>query len=146
MPFRPEWPSWTKNGKDMSSLLSTLPAASECLYCGRPLPPGRPDRKFCSALCRSRYHNAVVGRYTNYRLRVISALDRNHRILQGLVDGGIRSVSRVEALTMGFQPDYFTGCNQVRCHVEYVCFDIRYFLSANRLWGIVRFDPLLSGG
>ena len=106
------------------------------------MPPGRPDRKFCSAQCKNRWHNAQMGRYNNYRLRVINAIDRNHRILRQLYDSGVRSISRIEALSMGFQPDYFTGCNCVRGHVEYQCFDYRYCVSLNRVWGIDRFEPL----
>lgn len=115
-----------------------------CLQCGKPLAAGRPDRKFCSPQCKNRWHNAQVGRYHNYRLRVVHALDRNHLILKRIHDSGLRSVSRVEAMSMGFQPDYFTGCSVVNRHVEYVCFDYRYYVSINRVWGIVHFDPYLT--
>jgi hypothetical protein len=112
------------------------------MFCGKPLPPGRPDRKFCSSRCKSRWHNDQTGRFNNYRLRVINAIDRNHRILCLLHGNGTRSVSRIDALSMGFQPEYFTGCCFVRKHIEYVCFDFRYYISANRIWGINRVEPL----
>ena len=144
--FSAECPSWPQSVKDMKTTNRLRPVDPQyCIQCGKPLPPGRPDRKFCSAQCKNRWHNAQTGRYNNYRLRVISALDRNHRILMRLCDAGVCSISKIEALSMGFQPDYFTGCNGVRSHVEYICFDIRYHVSMNRIWGIVRFEPHLLG-
>ena len=115
-----------------------------CPECGKPLPAGRVDKKFCSAACKNRYHYRRSGSYRNYRLRVMNALERNHRILEDLLEQGIRSMDKMELLSRGFVPEYCSSCCRVRGHLEYACYDLRYFVSDTRIWGLERIDGFLQ--
>ena len=117
-----------------------------CIQCGELLRPGRPDRKFCSARCKNRWHNARVGYLNNFRLRTLNALDRNHRILQHLSKLGLDAFPRSELLSLGFQPEFFTSCTKMHGHLEYACFDMGYRLSITRLWGLHSIVPYWQEG
>ena len=116
------------------------PAENRCRECGKRLPPGRSDMKFCCPECKNRWHNQRTSRYRNCRLRVLNGLERNHRILERMLSLGIRSVDMMEMLSQGFTPEYCSSCRRVKGHLEYACYDIRYFISPVRLWGIERID------
>ncbi len=116
-----------------------------CPVCGKQLPAGRSDMRFCSVECKNRYHNLRGGRYRNYRVRVMNALDRNHAILERMLQQGIRSIDKFNMLSLGFIPEYCSSCCRIRGHLEYTCFDIRYHVSDSRIWGIERVDSFLAG-
>ena len=111
---------------------------SRCLQCGSVIDyGGRPDRKFCSAGCKNRYHN-----YRRFRRRdvaqrsVVSKLEKNYEVLDRIIQMGAKSVDRVTLAYMGFDPAYSTSyCHLGRKHI-YTCFDIRYELTSSRVKSI----------
>lgn len=113
-----------------------------CLECGDVLPYGRSDMKFCCSSCKNRYHYARVGHLKGVRLRTIGALDRNHEILGTLLKRGVTSISIPDLGQMGYRFDCVTSYHKVRNHDEYRCFDIKYFLSPSRVFGLSRVEVL----
>lgn len=110
-----------------------------CLYCGRIIPYGRSDKKFCSALCKNRYHNRRKNADSRPAIRrVLRILDRNHSILDKLLKLDIQSLDRLTLLSLGFNLGYATSYKKAGVHHEYACFDIRYQLTPTRIKKIVR--------
>lgn len=110
-----------------------------CRCCGRVIPYGRADKKFCSALCKNRYHNKRKNKDSRPAVkRVLRILGRNHAILDKLLKLDIRSLDRLTLLSLGFTPEYATSYKKAGIHHEYACFDIRYELTPTRIKKIVR--------
>ena len=108
---------------------------SRCLQCGSIIDyGGRPDRKFCSAGCKNRYHN-----YRRFRRRdlaqrsVMGRLEKNYEVLDKIIQLGVESMDRVTLAYMGFDPAYATSyCRLGRKNI-YTCFNIRYELTQSRI-------------
>ncbi len=114
-----------------------------CLECGAPLGTfGRADRKFCSPACKNLWHNNKASGYRVFRQRIISLLDRNHMILNGLIKRGIRSIDKHDIMTLGFSPYHATSVTRNRLHLRYFCFDISYCISDSRVWGIEKHSKI----
>ncbi|HBN01167.1 MAG TPA: hypothetical protein DD383_00805 [Rikenellaceae bacterium] len=111
-----------------------------CLECGDVLPYGRSDMKFCCVSCKSRYHYVNVGHLKGIRLRTIGALDRNHEILVSLLDKGVTSINNSDLAQMGYRFDCVTSYHKVRNHNEYRCYDIKYFMTENRIFELSRVE------
>ena len=69
---------------------------SRCLQCGSVIDyGGRPDRKFCCAGCKNRYHN-----YRRFRRRdtaqrsVFGRLEKNYEILDNIIHLGLGGMDR----------------------------------------------------
>ena len=117
-------PECLKNGGYMP--YKTTPTRGTCLECGEPITYGRWDRKFCSNKCRHEYHNDRRAQYRNYKVRLISALDKNHSILNHLIGLGCSSMGKIELAEMGFCPTAVTAAvRKSRC-LECHCYNIRY--------------------
>lgn len=73
---------------------------------------GRLDRRFCSDVCRSAYHNKKRQRFDPEVIRINRILEQNFEILQKSL-GERRSVSiaRETLLRRGFSFDYYTQVN-----------------------------------
>ena len=106
-----------------------------CLQCGDPLPyGGRPDRKFCSQDCRSKYHNIRrLSSREQAEIRVLLLLRHNYDILRRLVIMGVHSIDSGTLLELGFRPEYVTCCRKVGKRVMMGCFDIIYESTPSRL-------------
>ena len=108
---------------------------SRCLQCGSIIDyGGRPDRKFCSAGCKNRYHN-----YRRFRRRdlaqrsVVGKLAKNYEILDRIIHLGLDGMDRVTLAYMGFDPAYATSyCRMGRKNI-YTCFDIKYELTPSKI-------------
>ena len=111
-----------------------------CLECGDVLPYGRSDMKFCCVTCKSRYHYVNSGHLKGLRLRTIGALDRNHGILMSLLEKGVTSMNIPDLAQMGYRFDCVTSYHKVRNHNEYRCYDIKYYLSESRLFGLSKVE------
>ena len=96
--------------------------------------------KFCCVSCKSRYHYVNGGHLKGLRLKTIGALDRNHKILLSLLEKGVTSMNIPDLAQMGYRFDCVTSYHKVRNHNEYRCFDIRYYLSESRLFGLSRIE------
>ncbi len=105
-----------------------------CLACGKVLPSGRSDMKFCSVTCKSRYHYSNGGRFKAVRQRVIRELDNNHGILEALLDAGIRSIDLPDLVQLGYDFNCSTGYHKVRSHHEYRCYDIKFCMTSSRIF------------
>ena len=111
-----------------------------CLECGDVLPYGRSDMKFCCVNCKSRYHYVNRGHLKSLRLKTIGALDRNHEILESLLEMGTTSMNIPDLAQMGYRFDCVTSYHKVRNHNEYRCFDIKYFMTESRIFGLSRVE------
>ncbi|MCQ2118595.1 MAG: hypothetical protein MJY84_01590 [Bacteroidales bacterium] len=109
-----------------------------CLECGHPLPPGRSDMKFCSVSCRSRWHYRLSGSNRGMRLKTIGAINRNYDILCSLLEEGTVSIDVPDLSAMGFNFDCITSYHKVRKHNEYRVYDIKFFKSESRVFGLGR--------
>lgn len=104
----------------------TIPTQGTCLECGEPITYGRWDRKFCSNKCRNDFHNDRRAQYRDYKMRLISALDRNHTILDYLIQMGCTSMGKLELAEMGFCPTAITAGVRKSRFFECRCYNIRY--------------------
>jgi hypothetical protein len=109
-----------------------------CLECGDVLPYGRSDMKFCCVNCKSRYHYVNGGQLKNLRLKTIGAIDRNHGILESLLDEGVTSIDIPDLAQRGYNFDCITSYHKVRKRNEYRCYDIKYFMSESRVFCLTR--------
>ena len=115
------------NGKELS-----------CLECGTEF-YGRPDKKFCSPVCKNKYHNREASSVRHTRNYIITALQINYNILRDLLREGRRSASLQDLAIRGFNPGYVTGHSAGKCgHNEYSCFDIKYYQSSSKVFNLRR--------
>lgn len=70
----------------------------------------------------------------------IGALDRNHGILMSLLEKGVTSMNIPDLAQMGYRFDCVTSYHKVRNHNEYRCYDIKYYLSESRLFGLSKVE------
>lgn len=108
----------------------------ECIECGKEF-HGRPDKKFCSVSCKSRWHNRRSRRDRRHCNYVITALQANYNVLQDLINRDCGSISLNDAAVLGFNAGYVTGHRKGRHqHDEYSCFDIKYYQSSSKIFNI----------
>lgn len=111
---------------------------SHCLECGDEISYGRTDKKFCCEECRVK-HNNSLGQYSRmYRRRVLRSLQKNYEILQNLIRDGVESIDIIELNLLGFNPACITSYQRVHGRVRFSCYDIKYIISENRLFGLTR--------
>lgn len=116
-----------------------------CLFCGEPIPDGRPDKKFCSSVCKNRWHNRKNSSPRDkVQVRIIRILERNYDILERLVNLGIKQLDILILINMGFNINYGTSYRKSGIHDRYACFDISYELTPSRIKKIVR-NPMETG-
>ena len=110
-----------------------------CLNCGREIPIGRPDKKFCSTDCKNRWHNRKKKQHRGVvEQRVLRILERNHSILDKLERLGIHSVDHYTLIGLGYNLEYVTSYRKSGVHHQYACFDIHYEQTPTRIKKIVR--------
>lgn len=107
-----------------------------CLECGRILPVGRRDMKYCSVSCKSKYHYRKDDNFRALKLRTLRAIDRNYIILDQLLGSGVTSIDIPDLVLRGYHPGLVTAYSRVRCHNECRCFNIRFFLTETRIFGL----------
>ena len=110
--------------------------SARCLHCGDHIEYGRPDRKFCSDECRFSHHNEESKAGRAYRRRILSILSSNYGILEDLYRADVTSVSVMDVMAMGFVPGIMTSYRRTGGHDEYGCFDIKYRMTATRIYSI----------
>lgn len=108
----------------------------KCLQCGAPL-HGRPDKKFCSPLCKDRWNNSRRKDERDKKSRVLGVLQNNYSILSSLEESQGNEWNTELLETIGFRPDFFTRLvrrspGEMLCE----CFDIRYRISKRKLYDI----------
>ena len=80
----------------------------QCAECGE-LFIGRSDKRFCSAACRSTFHNRQNSDQTNFIRNINNILRKNRRILEDFNPDGKASVHRDQLIAEGFKFSYFTN-------------------------------------
>lgn len=119
---------------------------ARCLECGDRIEYGRQDKKFCCDTCKNRWNNRKARRSRTARMKVLSALDRNYRILDRLLKTDCTSISVAELRQMGFNFDYVTSYHKVRRHDEFACFDILFVVMSVNVISISRIGQASGKG
>lgn len=112
-----------------------------CLECGDVLPYGRKDMKFCSSSCKNKWHYQSRSWVGALKLRTRSILDKNYSILEALLESGVASIDIPDLAQMGYNFDCVTSYHKVRNRDEYRCYDIKYCMSASRVFKLERCPP-----
>ena len=109
-----------------------------CLECGEPL-YGRPDKKFCSTSCKSKYHGEMRRWHNMLYATTLENLNRNYAILEHMYTLHSTGCQLKELSEMGFMPDFVTHKVEKKGkHLEYRCFDFIYNMSASKLFNLRR--------
>ena len=111
-----------------------------CAECGAPIGNGRPDRKFCSPRCKSRWHNHKRNpQEGRVEARVLRILRRNREILAKLTVLKITTIDLTTLCQLGFNPRYSTSYELLgrRIH-QYTCFEFSYEMTEKRIRQLVR--------
>ena len=109
-----------------------------CLECGGVL-NGRKDRKFCSLVRKNAYNNRRISIIRKYKSDIMSRLSRNYEILESLLNDKVKNASLEELKALGFDDSCMTGHSPGRRkHEECCCFDIVYYRSENKIFGLRR--------
>ena len=111
---------------------------ARCLECGDRIEYGRQDKKFCCETCKNRYNNRKARGSRGIKVKVLSALEKNHNILERVLKLGLDSISVAELRCLGFNFDYVTSYHKVRRHDEFGCFDISFTVVSDRVISITR--------
>ena len=113
-----------------------------CLECGDQIEYGRTDKKFCCEGCRMKYHYTASRMSKTYRRKILKTLSRNYSILESLVNADTVSMDLTDLIPMGFVPGVVTS--HIRCgkHEVYNCFDIKYIMTATRIYSIGKIQNL----
>ncbi|MBQ6087560.1 MAG: hypothetical protein IJK96_05830 [Bacteroidales bacterium] len=115
-----------------------------CLACGEPMSEyGRTDRKFCCSRCKDEFHNRKKYDLRGMRMRVETALSRNHSILERLLDEGKTSAMIEDLVQMGFKTDYVSSFHKSGGRDVVWCYDIKYVLTGTRITRIERLSSVL---
>jgi len=116
---------------------------SRCLECGDKIEYGRSDKKFCCSRCKNKYNNERFRVSRSICGRIQTALNSNHEILERLLSLDIDSIPITELSMMGYRSDLFTSFHRAGTHAEYGCFDIRFFMSATRIYKLHRVSSMM---
>ena len=117
----------------------------ECLECGKEILYGRTDKKFCSEDCKNKYHNNRHRYSRNIHYKVLNGIEKNYSILNRLYRSHVLSIDIGDLVALGFRLDFSTGYRKSNRHDEYRCFEFKYYITRNRLFGLQKmefpFDP-----
>ena len=109
--------------------------SGNCLECGTSI-YGRSDKKFCSEDCKNHYHNRMARESQSRKTAVLSILATNYEILNNLIRYKVNSYLISDLNRLGFRDGYMTECRKVHHHWEHSCFDIKYYVTGNKIFGI----------
>ena len=110
-----------------------------CLQCGDKFESGRSDKVFCCSKCKNEYHNHRHRLYRDIRMRVVTSLNRNYRILTSLILNGYTHIRICDIQSMGFNLNSVTGCYAKKPKsMDLGCYDILYSQSSVKLYNIHR--------
>ncbi|SRR6056297_1051520 len=97
-----------------------------CQECGASF-RGRTDKKFCTADCRSTFHNRKYRDQNNMMRNINNCLRRNRKILKELCEKKLAKVDRYDLLERGFRFGYCTHVRQREKRPVHYCYDIAYY-------------------
>lgn len=113
----------------------------ECLECGKEIVYGRADKKFCSESCKNKYHNNMHKYSRNMHFKVLNGIEKNYDILSKLFRSHVLSIDIGDLIALGFKIEYSTGYRKFNRHDEYRCFEFKYYITKNRLFGLQKVEP-----
>lgn len=94
-----------------------------CAECGDTL-LGRADKKFCGDTCRNAFNNRMTGEANNTMRRIVLALKKNRRIIDGLYKANKRKISKKTLLEKGYDYNKLTHLYVNKKNQTYhFCFD-----------------------
>lgn len=112
-----------------------------CKDCGGPVGPGRADKEFCDAACKTNYHNRKRKEeeaqlsVPDYITRIQEIQLKNRAILEGLrPEEKPVSIRMRDLLGKGFNPKFFTSeadPTQSAGKVYRFCFEYGYWLDGD---------------
>ena len=73
-----------------------------------------------------------------FRRRVLSQLSSNYNVLSTLLQSGTDSILMTDIIAMGFVPGVVTSYSRAGKHDEFGCFDIKYRMTATKLYSIIK--------
>ncbi|MCB0707020.1 MAG: hypothetical protein KDC34_17010 [Saprospiraceae bacterium] len=106
-----------------------------CRCCEKDL-RGRADQKFCSAHCRSNYHNKENRKRLNLVREVNRELLKNRKILKQFWLAEIRELNPAQLEKIGYRTDRITG---LQAGQIYCCYDFGIRVLNKELLQIVHF-------
>ncbi|MEX1189624.1 MAG: hypothetical protein WED33_10225 [Bacteroidia bacterium] len=114
--------------------------SKNCLEC-RDLIQGRSDKKFCSDICRTAYHNKTRVISDPAVKEVNRILSRNRQILLTCVDRKSPAISEGYLMARGFNFNYFTHqIEDTSGTTSIFCYEIGYKRRQNNLLLLVKED------
>ena len=122
-------------------LIKNFAGVETCLECGA-IFYGRANRKFCCDACKNKYHNRHFQDIRNRKLRVRSVLEKNYKILSGLLHENRLSVDFAELSLLGYNPEFVTTFHKTAGRTQCSCYDIMFMISAERIYNIHRSEPM----
>lgn len=111
---------------------------NNCLECGDEILYGRSDKKFCSSSCRNAYNNRLASIGPGGKRHILNRIESNYAILHTLLLLGRTSVSVRELDALGYDKKYVTFHDKVKGHDMFRCFDLSYYQSASKIFGLTR--------
>ena len=103
-----------------------------CRECGA-LITGRADKKFCSDMCRTSFHNREYRRKKKEVADVNSILAVNRRILEELSGKGITGLPLSDPRMQSFCTGHYTSAEQKGKHTIYHCYEYSYVIKRRGL-------------
>lgn len=116
-----------------------------CLFCGKKL-TGRPDKKFCSGTCRSKYCYSVNAEFNEHKSKVHEILRKNRDILAELNPTGKCIVDKQILEEKKYNFNFFTSVYRTNGgNVYWFCYDygFRRFLKNNK-YQLVKWQPYME--
>lgn len=111
-----------------------------CLECGENL-SGRSDKLFCSLPCKNSFNNRRHKIKAAFIKETQKNISRNYSILEMLLTEKMHSISIDEITRLGFDCSLSTGFSLgTNRRIKYRCYDISYFQSLAKVYGIRRED------
>ncbi len=123
----------------LGHLLSTNPfEMPKCLSCNESF-KGRIDKKYCSAHCRTTWHNIQHADRNNMIRNINNILRRNRRILNHLLQQGSSNLPPEVLNECGFNFNYFTyQTTLTNGLINTYCYDLGYHQMPNGHLEIVK--------
>ena len=104
-----------------------------CTECGRSF-TGRSDKKFCTDLCRSAFHNRVKQKEREPVNHTNRILMKNRKILEAMVEKSTYETSFEKMVESGFNFSHFTSIEYNRkSGVVCYCYEYAYYFDKRGL-------------
>ena len=84
------------------------------------------------------HHNEQMKQSRAFRRRVLSQLSSNYNLLSTVLQTGADSILLTDIFAMGFVPGIVTSYSRAGKHDEFGCFDIKYRMTATKLYSIIK--------